>query len=233
MQKVKIVATLGPASASPEIIRRLIEAGLDVARLNFSHGTHEDHRQIYEIVRQEAEQAGRYVGILADLCGPKIRVGEVEGGGVEIVPGQPLVVTTEQVVGNQQRISTSYESLPRDIDPGDRILIDDGLLELKVLEVKGQDVHCEVVVGGLLKNHKGMNIPGTVLSTPALTDKDRVDLAFARELGVDFFALSFVRDPQDVAQVGVKGGQWFVHQKNPWLAHDSTPNGYPLHFTTR
>ncbi|HUT77743.1 MAG TPA: pyruvate kinase [Polyangia bacterium] len=200
MQRVKIVATIGPASSSPEVIRGMIAAGVDVARLNFSHGTHAEHRAVFETVRAEAERAGAHVAILADLCGPKIRTGAVRGGSVDLVEGAAIEVVTETVLGTAERVSTTYESLPDDVGAGDRILIDDGLLELEVVEIADRGVRCRVVVGGTLKDHKGMNIPGTPLSTPALTAKDRDDLAFARELGVDFFALSFVRRPEDVVE---------------------------------
>jgi pyruvate kinase len=200
MQRVKIVATLGPASSSAEKIRELIAAGADVFRLNFSHGTHEDHRRTFEAVRAEADRAGTYVAVLADLCGPKIRAGEMAGGGVEIVAGAGITITTEHVLGDATRFSTIYESLPDDVSPGHRILLDDGLLELEVLAVEGREIRCAVVAGGTLKSRKGMNIPGTPLSTPALTEKDREDLIFARELGVDYLALSFVREPGDVTE---------------------------------
>jgi pyruvate kinase len=182
------------------MIRKLIDAGLDVVRLNFSHGDHEGHRKAYEMVREQARAAGQYVAILADLCGPKIRTGKMEGGAVSLVPKSKVIVTTEEVLGTAERFSTIYASLPGDVHPGSRILLDDGLLELSVERIDGCDVHCEVVVGGVLKDKKGMNIPGTALSTPALTDKDKADLVFAKELGVDFFALSFVRNPTDVLE---------------------------------
>jgi pyruvate kinase len=206
MQRVKIVATIGPASSGPEVIGRLIAEGVDVMRLNFSHGTHADHRAVFGTVRAEAERAGVHVGILADLCGPKIRTGVIEGGAVELVEGAAIEITTEDVIGTEARVSTSYAALPDDVGPGDRILIDDGLLELEVEEVRDRIVRCKVTVGGTLKDRKGMNIPGTPLSTPALTAKDREDLAFARELGVDFFALSFVRRPEDVLEAKALAG---------------------------
>jgi len=206
MQRVKIVATLGPASSSPEKIRELIAAGADVFRLNFSHGTHEDHRRAFEAARAEADRAGTHVALLADLCGPKIRAGEIAGGGVQIAAGDEIAITIEPIVGDATRFSTTYESLPGDVSAGGRILLDDGLLELEVRSVSGREVRCRVVVGGLLKSRKGMNIPGTPLSTPALTEKDREDLLFAKELGVDYFALSFVRDPLDVAETKALAG---------------------------
>lgn len=206
LQKAKIVATLGPATSDRKIVRQLIERGLDVARLNFSHGTWDDHKRMFDIVREEADDLGTTVGILADLCGPKIRVGHLRGGQVELKQGQRYTLTTREVEGDETRVSTSYKDLPRDVRSNDRILLDDGLIELVVRSVEGDDVVCEVVVEGVLKDKKGMNIPGTPLSTPALTDKDREDLAFARELGVDYFALSFVRRPEDVVEAKTLAG---------------------------
>jgi len=200
MKKAKIVATLGPASREPRVIGRLIHAGVDVVRLNFSHGEREDHRVMCDTVREEAEQAGKPVAVLADLSGPKIRVGRMAGGGIELADGSEVIITTGGEVGTPHRISTNYPALPDDVKPGDPILLDDGLMRLEVREVRGRDVVCEVVVGGRLGDRKGMNLPGTQLSTPALTDKDRSDMEFARELGVDFFALSFVRRAADVLE---------------------------------
>ncbi len=207
MHKVKIVATIGPASSNPETIGRMIEAGLDVVRLNFSHGEHDEHRRVFDMVREAAERSGEQIAILADLCGPKIRVGTIAGGAATISAGDELTITTEEVEGDASRVSTSYQALPGDVGPGDRILIDDGLIELSVSSVEGSEVHCRVIEGGVLKDRKGLNIPGTPLSTPALTVKDREDLAFARELGVDYFALSFVRDPKDVLEAKELAGE--------------------------
>ncbi|MCP4600341.1 MAG: pyruvate kinase [Proteobacteria bacterium] len=200
MQRVKIVATLGPSSADGETIGRMIAAGLDVVRLNFSHGSHDDHRRLFELTRAEAKKADHTVAILADLCGPKIRVGRVLGGAVELAKGRPFVITTDEIVGHEGRVSTSYMNLSRDVRPGDRILLDDGLIQVVVQKIENSEVHCEVVCGGILRDRKGMNIPGTPLSTPALTDKDKQDIAFARELDVDYFALSFVRRAEDVTK---------------------------------
>jgi pyruvate kinase len=205
-QRVKIVATLGPSSSSPETIAAMIAAGADVFRLNFSHGTHDGHARAYEAVRSQAQRAGAHTAILADLCGPKIRVGEIAGGAVQIANGDAIELTTEEIVGDARRVTTSYEPLPTDVRTGDRILLDDGLLELEVAEISGRVVRCRVVVGGALKSHKGMNLPGAKLSTPALTDKDRADLAFARSLGVDFAALSFVRRAADVREAAELAG---------------------------
>ncbi len=205
-QRVKIVATLGPASANPETIAAMIAAGADVFRLNFSHGTHEGHARAYEAVRSQAQRAGTHTAILADMCGPKIRIGEVAGGGVEIRNGDAIELTTDEIVGDARRVTTSYKPLPSDVRRGDRILLDDGLLELEVAEIAGHVVRCRVIVGGALKSHKGMNLPGAPLSTPALTDKDRADLAFARSLGVDYTALSFVRSAADVREAAALAG---------------------------
>lgn len=207
MQKVKIVATLGPASADSGTISELVAAGVDVARLNFSHGTHEDHRKMFDTVRAVARKAGAHVAILADLCGPKIRAGRLRGGAAMLVEGAEVTVTTEDLMGDEKRFSTSYKQLPKDVSPSAKILLDDGRLELEVIDIHGEDIVCKIITGGMLGDRKGMNIPGTPLSTPALTAKDRKDLEFARELGVDYFALSFVRSARDVREtVALAGG---------------------------
>ena len=207
MQKVKIVATLGPASAESGTISELVAAGVDVARLNFSHGTHEDHRKMFDTVRAVARKAGAHVAILADLCGPKIRAGRLRGGAAMLVEGAEVTVTTEDLMGDEKRFSTSYKQLPKDVSPSAKILLDDGRLELEVIDIHGEDIVCKIITGGMLGDRKGMNIPGTPLSTPALTAKDRKDLEFARELGVDYFALSFVRSARDVREtVALAGG---------------------------
>jgi pyruvate kinase len=198
MRKVKIVCTLGPSTAGVDRLVELIEAGMDVARLNLSHGDHEGHRRMYQDVREAARRAGRPVAVLLDLCGPKIRVGLMEGGAVRLEPGADVTLVHEQAPGTAARIPHSYEPLARDVAPGERILFDDGLIELTVESVQGTEVRCRVKVGGVLKDKKGMNLPGSTLSTPALTEKDERDIAFGCELGVDYFALSFVRSPDDV-----------------------------------
>jgi pyruvate kinase len=200
MKRAKIVATLGPASSSTEIVRRLIAAGMNVARLNFSHGDHQLHQATFEMVRRESAAADASVAILADLAGPKIRVGKMRGGEVTLRQGEMVAITTEDVLGTAERFATNYRALSEDVRPGDPILLDDGLLRLEVREVEGQEVRCEVMVGGTLRDRKGMNLPGTPLSTPAITEKDRADLEFARELGVDYFALSFVRRAEDIVE---------------------------------
>ncbi len=202
MRRTKIVATIGPASRSPEILERLIEIGVDVVRLNFSHGEHEDHLAVLRSTREIASRLGRPVAVLQDLCGPKIRTGKLRGGApIELVKGERIAITTdESVEGTARLISTTYDPLPQDVRPGDRILLDDGNLELRVLSAGGSEVACEILVGGVLKPAKGMNLPGVKLSTPALTEKDRRDLAFGLSHGVDFVALSFVRQAQDVLE---------------------------------
>jgi pyruvate kinase len=199
MRRAKIVCTLGPSSSSPERIGELIEAGMDVARLNFSHGSHEDHAKLLQTVRLEAERRNRAVAILLDLQGPKIRTGRFETGAVELQPGAEFTITTDPtVIGNVQRVSTTYEGLPGDVRPGDQILLDDGYLSLAVTEVVGREVKTIVVSGGTLKNNKGINLPNVDVSAPAVSDKDRADIAFGMRMGVDYIALSFVRSPDDV-----------------------------------
>lgn len=198
MRKTKIVCTLGPASDTPERIEALIRAGMDCARLNFSHGTHDDHARLAARVREAAERLGRPVALLQDLQGPKIRVGRFPGGRVRLEDGAEVTVTTREVEGAPDRIPADYPGLPGDVAPGEAILLDDGLLRLEVLSVDGPDVRCRVVHGGELEDHKGLNLPGTRLSLPALTDKDREDARFGRRLGVDYVALSFVQGPDDV-----------------------------------
>jgi pyruvate kinase len=202
MRRTKIVTTIGPSSREPAMLERLVEAGADVLRLNFSHGDHAQHREVVEAARAIAARRGRPIALLQDLSGPKIRTGKTKGGApVELRDGARLEITTdESVEGTPELISTSYDPLPRDVQPGDTILLDDGNLELRVLGSAGERVSCEVVHGGLLKSNKGMNLPGVKLSTPALTEKDRRDLAFGVEQGVDWVALSFVRQAQDVAE---------------------------------
>ena len=198
-RRTKIVATVGPASNSPEMLAKLIELGVDVFRLNFSHGTHELHQQAYARIRAAASAAYKHVAILADLCGPKIRAGKFEGGSIELQKGAEVVMTTRTgQLGKAGLIPSEYEELAKDVKPGDRVLLDDGNLELKVLHTDGVDVKCHVVHGGKLKDKKGINLPGVAVSAPALTGKDRNDALFAAKLGVDYLALSFVRSADDV-----------------------------------
>jgi pyruvate kinase len=173
---------------------------MNVARLNFSHGDYDSHLALIKTIRQEAERKGKAVGILQDLQGPKIRVGTFAAGKIELVPGAEFTITSRELVGDERVVSTTYKHLPHDVKPGDTILVDDGYFKLAVTGVEGEDVKTRVVVGGTLKDKKGINLPGVRLSTPALTDKDRADLAFGLRAGVDFIALSFIRDPADVRE---------------------------------
>jgi pyruvate kinase len=200
-RRAKIVCTLGPATATPERIRGLVEAGMDVARLNFSHGTHDDHRRVYEMVRVAADAAGRAVGVLADLQGPKIRLGRFAAGPVEWRTGDHVVLTSDDIEGDARRVSMTYRALPREVRPGDRLLIDDGRLSLEVTDVAGSDVRCLVIEGGEVSNHKGLSLPNVAVTAPALSEKDAEDLRFALGLRVDMVALSFVRSPEDVKPV--------------------------------
>jgi pyruvate kinase len=195
------VCTLGPATSSMERIRELVDAGMDVARLNLSHGAYADHEEIYRRVRQAADDTGHGVGIFVDLQGPKIRLGNIKDGPTLIQTGQPFTITTRELEGNSAIASTTYQGLPGDVSPGDQILIDDGKVRLRVTEVDGTDVHTTVVTGGRISNHKGINLPGVAVSVPAMSEKDIEDLRWGLHLTVDFIALSFVRSAADVEDV--------------------------------
>ncbi|HEX7305721.1 pyruvate kinase [Lentzea sp.] len=197
-RRAKIVCTLGPATGTPEKVRDLVAAGMDVARMNFSHGSHADHKQVYDMVRAAADESGRAVGILADLQGPKIRLGRFAAGPVDWNTGDVVRVTVEDVEGTHDRVSTTYKELAKDAKVGDRLLVDDGKVGLVVVDVEGSDVVCEVTEGGPVSNNKGLSLPGMDVSVPALSEKDIEDLEFALSLGVDFIALSFVRSPADI-----------------------------------
>ena len=199
--KTKIVATVGPVSSSPEMIQKLMKAGVDIFRLNFSHGENSQKLELIRIIRTVSDKLGRQAGILGDLQGPKIRTGKMAGDGMLLTKGLEVVITTDDVLGGEGLIPTIYKSLPHDVQPGSRILLDDGLLELKVVALDGERVRCLVVAGGLLKNNKGINLPGVNVSAPCLTKKDLIDLDFALEAGVDFIALSFVRTADDIHEI--------------------------------
>ena len=200
-RRAKIVCTLGPATSSPERIRGLVDAGMDVARLNFSHGDHADHENVYKLVRQAADAAGRPVAVLADLQGPKIRLGRFVDGPHEWRTGDTVVITSDEVEGTAERVSCTYRKLPAEVHPGDRLLIDDGKVAVEVTEVTGTDIRVLVVEGGQVSNNKGVSLPNVAVSVPAMSDKDSADLRFALRLGVDIVALSFVRSPDDVKLV--------------------------------
>jgi pyruvate kinase len=197
-RRTKIIATLGPASSDPRTIAELIEHGVNVFRLNMSHGDLTGHRTAYRRIRRASLQLGRPVGILADLCGPKIRVGTFAGGAIDLVDGAAVTVTTRSVTGRPGLIPSQYRALARDVTPGERLLLADGVLELRVEAVDGRDVLCRVIHGGELRDRKGINLPDAVVSAPSLTAKDRADARFALDLGVDFLALSFVRRAADI-----------------------------------
>jgi pyruvate kinase len=196
--RTKIVCTIGPASHEPEQLVKLIRAGMDVARLNFSHGDQTGHAETIRRIREAAEQVGKPVAILGDLQGPKLRMGKMREGGVPVEPGEKLVITTDDIVGEPGRVPAQYDLLPKAVQPGDRILIDDGLLELVVREVTETEIAVEVLTGGILNSNKGINLPRAALDIPAITEKDRADLAFAIEQGLDWIALSFVRTAGEV-----------------------------------
>jgi pyruvate kinase len=200
-RRAKIVCTIGPASESPERLRGLVDAGMDVARLNFSHGSHADHEKVYHLVREAAAASGRSVGILADLQGPKIRLGRFVDGRVEWRTGESVVITSDDVPGTHDRVSCTYKKLPAEVKVGDRLLIDDGKVAVEVTEVEGNDIRVLVVEGGEVSNNKGISLPNVAVSVPALSEKDTADLRFALRLGVDLVALSFVRSPDDIKQV--------------------------------
>jgi pyruvate kinase len=201
-RKAKIVCTIGPASSSEAVLRDLMRTGMDVARLNFSHGTHEEHARIIERLRRVAEKEGRSICILQDLQGPKIRTGRLKyRTPIAIKTGAHVAITPRDIAGTAALLSTTFKTLAKEVEPGSRVLLSDGLIELRVTAVRGDDVECEVVNGGLLGEHKGINLPGAVVSVPSLTEKDEKDLEFGLKHGVHMVAVSFVRTAEDVRLV--------------------------------
>ncbi|MFZ5365106.1 MAG: pyruvate kinase [Patescibacteria group bacterium] len=199
MRRTKIVCTLGPASEKIEIIQQMVDSGMNVARLNFSHGTHAYHKKLMSAVRKISKKENIAVGILQDLQGPKIRVGNMPEKGINITSGSEIIVTTKKIrTGSEEMISIDYPHLHEDVKTGDHILIDDGLLDLEVKKTEGNNIHCQAINGGLLTSHKGVNLPGVKLSVSALTAKDKKDLLFGVKNGVDFVALSFVSSAKDI-----------------------------------
>lgn len=201
MRKTKIICTLGPATRSKKIVSDLVKAGMNVVRLNFSHGSHDDHSKMIQMVREVSADLHQPIPILQDLQGPKLRVGKMKNGAIELNKGQAIAISTEDVIGDQHLISTTYPHLSHDVQIGDRILLDDGLIQLKVMARQANNVTCRVIEGGVLSDHKGMNLPGVHISQPSFTEKDRDDLLFGIEHGVDLVALSFVRKPDDIQTV--------------------------------
>ncbi|MBV8519640.1 MAG: pyruvate kinase [Acidobacteria bacterium] len=200
MRRTKIIATLGPASSSEEMIDRLLTNGVDVFRLNFSHGRHEDHARVIRIIRDVATELGRYVPIIGDIQGPKLRIGEMTGP-VQLETGQHFVITTTPLVGDAQRVSTPFTPLPREVQIGQRILINDGLVELVVTSVDDTEVTTRVIHGGPISSKKGMNFPDSELTIPAITEKDRRDVQFAVEQQLDYIAASFIRRRSDIIEL--------------------------------
>ena len=202
MKKTKIVATLGPASSDKEILRQMFHAGVNVCRLNFSHGSYEDHSAVIKTIRELNDETGLNVAILADLQGPKIRTNEMENNGVELINGTEVTIVTEKIIGTAQRFSINYPKLPQDVKPGERILLDDGKLALEVVSTDGKkEFIAKVIHGGILSSKKGVNFPNTSISMPSLTEKDLEDLNFALEKNVDWIGLSFVRSARDIIEL--------------------------------
>jgi pyruvate kinase len=200
-RRAKIVCTLGPSTDGTERMRELVAAGLDVARLNFSHGSQAEHEARYHLVRDAANEAKRPIGILADLQGPKIRLGKFAEDKTTWANGEVVVITNERIVGCHDRVCCTYDKLPLEVHPGDRLLIDDGKVAVEVIDSNGVDITCRVTEGGRVSNNKGVSVPNVAVSVPALSDKDADDLRFALQLGVDFIALSFVRSAEDIKLV--------------------------------
>ncbi len=201
MRRAKIVATLGPATSSYDNIRAIIDAGVDVARMNLSHGSYEVHEEVYANVRRAADDAARAVAVLVDLQGPKIRLGRFENGPYDLAVGDVFTITTEDVVGTKDICGTTFKGLPGDVAPGDTLLIDDGKVKLRVISTDGVAVKTEVVVAGAVSNNKGINLPGVAVNVPALSEKDEADLRWGLDLGADYIALSFVRNADDIVRV--------------------------------
>ena len=201
LRKTRIIATLGPSTSDSDTITRLLQAGVNVIRLNMSHGNHAEHQENFQKVRKIARRLKLNVAIFCDLCGPKIRVGLLEGGSVELKPRSEIILTTRVSRGKGLLIPCQYKSLHKDVNAGERILLDDGKMELKVIEVVKKDIHCRVVYGGILKNNKGINLPDSNVSSSSLTPSDKQDVVFAQKLGADFIALSFVRTGKDIERL--------------------------------
>ena len=201
MRKTKIICTIGPASESEEKLRELMIAGMNVARFNFSHGSHEEHKKKFDRVIKISNELGIPVATLLDTKGPEIRLKDIEGGKTELVAGQKFILTTEDILGNNEKVSITYKNLKNDISAGTTILIDDGLIDMVVDSIEETDIICTVVNGGPISNHKGVNVPGAVLSMPYISEVDRSDIMFGCDMGFDFIAASFVRCKEDILEV--------------------------------
>jgi pyruvate kinase len=201
LKQTKIVATIGPATETEEVLTKLVRAGLDVARFNMSHGTHEEHLKRFLAVRKVSQSTGKPLAILQDLSGPKIRIGEFSTPTIELIPGEKFTITTDDIIGDENRVSVNYKKLPQELKRGSIILLDDGKKKLEVIEITKTDVICLVVVGGTTKGRRGMNLPGAYLSVASITEKDRVDVVFGVENKADFVALSFVRQAKDIFEL--------------------------------
>src|SRR4030043_2408304 len=200
-RKTKIVCTIGPASESPKILEALIQAGMNVARLNFSHGTHEEHLRKIKAIREIADRLRQTVTLLQDLGGPKIRIGVMKEGGGELKRGKEFCLTNQVLIGDETRATVTYPALPSEVKPGDRILLADGTIELRVLESNGKNIRCQVIVEGILTSHKGMNFPSGTILPPSFTEKDHEDLLFGIQNGVDLVSLSYIREGADIEGV--------------------------------
>ena len=201
IRKTKIICTLGPASETEEVIRELMLAGMNVARLNFSHGTYDEQRGKIDLVKKVRAELGLPVALLLDTKGPEIRTRDVEGGRIELKKGQSFILTTEDILGSERKVSITYQDLVKDVEPGDAILIDDGLIELKVNQVTEKDIICTVKNGGVVSNKKGINVPGVNLNMPFVSQKDYEDILFGIEEGFDFIAASFVRNADAINEI--------------------------------
>ena len=201
MRKTKIICTIGPASESEEKLRELMLAGMNVARFNFSHGTHEEHKVKFDRVIKVSNELGLPIATLLDTKGPEIRLKDIEGGKAELQAGQKFILTTDEILGNNEKVTITYKNLKNDISVGTTILIDDGLIEMVVEDINETDIICKVINGGPISNHKGVNVPGAILSMPYISDVDRSDIMFGCDMGFDFLAASFVRCKEDILEV--------------------------------
>ena len=201
MKRTKIIATIGPTSESVSMLKELITHGMNVARLNFSHGTHDEHLQRINNIRQASAEVGIPVAIMLDTKGPEIRTGTLKENKITLTAGEIVTLTTADIIGDAKRFSINYNNLPNDVSVGSQILLDDGLIALSVIAIDGQEISCRILNTGELSNHKGVNVPNTIVNLPAVTEKDRADIAFGIAQQVDFIAASFIRSAQDVLEI--------------------------------